>query len=116
METFLPASSCGSSIFAGAAFEPSSRLKAPAYWRGGKTRAFKKSMLLRVSLRKGGLPRLVERMAIKEGVDKDDMRAVAHTRGGDSKGGLEAATTQEGATVAVLGGDGSREQRRRLGF
>jgi hypothetical protein len=33
-------------------------------------------MLSRVSLREGGLPRLVDRTAIKDGVDKDDMMTV----------------------------------------
>jgi hypothetical protein len=45
-------------------------------------------MLSRVSLREGRLPRLVERVAIKEEADKDNIRAAAHMRGGSSKGVL----------------------------
>jgi hypothetical protein len=45
-------------------------------------------MLSRVSLRQGEFLRLVERKAIEEGVDKDNMRAVTHTRGGSNKGVL----------------------------
>jgi hypothetical protein len=37
-------------------------------------------MLSRVSLREGGLPRLVERTAIKDGVDEDDMMAATILR------------------------------------
>jgi hypothetical protein len=44
-------------------------------------------MLSRVSLRVGGLPRLVARVAIEDGVEEDDMRAAAatHTGGGGSE-------------------------------
>jgi hypothetical protein len=44
-------------------------------------------MLSRVSLREGGLPRLVARVPIEDGVEEDDMRAAAatHTGGGGSK-------------------------------
>jgi hypothetical protein len=45
-------------------------------------------MLSRVSLREGEFPRLVERKASEEGVNKDNMRAAMHTRGGGSKGVL----------------------------
>jgi hypothetical protein len=37
-------------------------------------------MLLRVSLREGGLPTLVERTTIEEEVDEDDMMAMAILR------------------------------------
>jgi hypothetical protein len=37
-------------------------------------------MLSRVSLREGGLPRLVERTAIEDGVDEDDMMTVTILR------------------------------------
>jgi hypothetical protein len=37
-------------------------------------------MLSQVSLREGGLPRLVERTAIEDGVDEDDMLAATILR------------------------------------
>jgi hypothetical protein len=37
-------------------------------------------MLSRVSLREGGLPTLVERKAIEDGVDEDDMMAATILR------------------------------------
>jgi hypothetical protein len=37
-------------------------------------------MLSRVSLREDGLPRLVERIAIEDGVDEDDMMAATILR------------------------------------
>jgi hypothetical protein len=49
-------------------------------------RAFRKSMLSRVSLRKGVLSRLVELVAIQDGVEDDDMAVAAtHGRGGGSR-------------------------------
>jgi hypothetical protein len=71
-------------------------------------------MLSRVSLREGGLPRLVEGTAIEEGVDEDDMMAAAVLRQrqqlegeagatGFCVVGAAAARGRAAMAVAVLG-------------
>jgi hypothetical protein len=73
MVTFFPASSVVYSVLAGAASESSRRPKALAHQRGGNTKAFQNNILWRVSLRKGGEPRLVVRVAINDGAEESDM-------------------------------------------
>jgi hypothetical protein len=73
MVTFFPASSVVYSVLVGAVSKSSRRPKALAHRRGGNTKAFQNNMLWQVSLRKGGEPRLVARVAIDDGAEEADM-------------------------------------------
>jgi hypothetical protein len=70
-------------------------------------------MLSRVILREGGLPRLVERVAIEEGVDEDDMRDAVHTRGRQKQRVVEAAATREGAAAVARGREAAARSGKR---
>jgi hypothetical protein len=75
MVIFFPASSVASSILDDAASEPLRSPKARARRRRGKTNAFQKSMLSRLSLSDGEAPRLVA------SVDMDEEDVIEAVRG-----------------------------------